>query len=371
MAAIYFQIPNIQVEPKKIQPQPQNFSMDAWWKYLAKELEFKAPYFKDKNFKSIYLAGIDPANLPQTFLSNILNLAKPYFNLQELSEVSIESSPKSLNLKSLSLLSNTGFNRLVLKVYSLNDRYLRNIGVSHSAQDVIEVIESIKNAGFDNYCVEVTYGHPFQSYDEWLRELSLLAFYGVPHITAEAFSEYFSSRQFEPKPEMDDLTNAAGFSAIRAFVNDHNYNHYDVVNLAKRGYESIQNMTYSYREPYLGLGPGAESFNHNFRWRTISNIQKYQNYLDNKFYPGHEEILSDLDIVNEKLLLGFRSQKGINPQSELKQHLGTAEYEQLMEGLEKAYAKNRLYKGSSERFFFNKNYWLEVDDWLSRLFILP
>ncbi len=348
--------------------------MGIWWKNLAKELEFKAPYFKDKSIKSIYLAGTDLPSLSGTFLSDILSMAKQHFNLQEISEVSIEGSPKSLDMEHISRLRSIGFNRLVLHVYSLTDQHLRNNEVGHTAQEAIEVIESIKMAGFDNYCVEVTYGYPYQSYDEWLQELTLLASYDVPHITAEAFSENFSYQQHQPKPVRENLnclTNAEGFLAIRAFATENNYHHYDVVDLAQKGYESIQNMAYSYREPYLGLGPGAESFNLNSRWGNFSDLEQYQNSLDNNSNPAQKEVLRHLDIVNEKLLLGLRSCKGIHPESELKHHLRIIDYEQLLGELEKAYANNRLYKDSGEHFFFNRNYWLEVDDWLSRFFILP
>lgn len=374
MTAIYFQIPNIQAKGKKILHKPHNFSLDTWLQNLAKELEFKAPCFNYNRIKSIYVAGANPANLPKTFLLAILNLAKQHFSLQEFSEVSIEANPKSLDLASLSRLRDTGFNRLVVKVYSLNDQQLRNMGVSHTSKEAIEVIESIKMAGFDNYCLEMTYAHPYQSHDEWLRELSLLASYGVPHITAEAFSENYSFRQKAPKTEIENVFNlsvAKGFSAIRAFVNEHDYDHYDVVNLALKGYESLQNMAYSYREPYLGLGPGAESFHQNARWQNFSNIHQYLNCLNDNITPAQKEMLSDVDIVNEKLLLGLRSNKGIHPELELKHHLRTIAYDHLMEELEKAYANHRLIKDTSEHFFFNRNYWLEVDDWLSRFFILP
>lgn len=369
MAGIYFQIPNIQQRGNKLLSDPSECLMDYWLKHFAKEIEWKAPHFKNKTIKSIYFGGAYPSDQQKPLITKLLEKVRQNFNVQELQEVSLEAYPGSLDLETLKFLKNTGFNRLVLKVYSLSDRTLKNVAIDHSAKKALEIIESSKIAGFDNFSVEMTYGHPYQTYDEWLNELRLLTSYNVPHISAEARSERLDSNGYGNK-NRDSLTTFEGFSAIRAFATEHNYHHYEVVNLARKGYESLQNLGYTYREPLLGIGPGAVGFSNNTRWHNYSDYQVYEDCLENNLIPAQEEVLTNLDIVNEKILLGLRSQKGVQPARELKAYLNNMDYDQLMEELAKAYDADRLYKNPHDCFFFNRNYWLEVDDWLSRFFIL-
>jgi oxygen-independent coproporphyrinogen-3 oxidase len=180
-----------------------------------------------------------------------------------------------------------------------------------------QAIVNARSAGFDNINIDLIYGIPQQSDVQWKENLERTITLKPNHISAyaltvepkTAFGNWQQKGHFEAVSE-DVVANQ--FELMVEMLKNAGYEQYEVSNFALPGFESRHNSSYWQGTPYLGLGPGAHSFNRESRQFNVSNNAAYIKELNKSNLPYELEVLSNFNQLSEYLFTGLRTNLGIN-----------------------------------------------------------
>ena len=263
--------------------------------------------------KTVYFGGGTPSILPIDQLERIVKALRDNFDLSQVEETTLEANPEDLTLDYLQGLKKIGLiNRLSIGIQSLDDEMLRLLNRRHTAQQAIDAVENAHKAGFDNISVDFIYGLPKEF------QFSIFNFQLVTHLSAYALTVEPGTAlavQVEQGrvvlPDEDEVVRQ--YHSLCQQFRTAGFQQYEVSNFARLSYESKHNSRYWNRTPYLGLGPGAHSFD-GFRRRWNKPDGKYE-----------EETLSKADSHNELLMTSLRTTAGLNivevPMARMKRYI--------------------------------------------------
>ena len=283
---------------------------------MVKEIHLRNKEFK-LDFTSLYFGGGTPSVLNKKEIIQILKALSKYVSFTNLKEFTIEINPEDVSYEKLSMYKDLGFNRLSIGVQSLDDKFLKWMNRAHTKRQVMQAISLTQKTGFDNISLDFIYGLPKQLNRDYKKELSELINFGPNHIscyhlTIEQDTYFGQMKNKEKLIEIEQEKSEEEFLSISEALKSSNYNHYEISNFAKPGKQSFHNTNYWKQKTYIGIGPSAHSFNNNKRRWNISNNKKYINAInENKVY-FEEEMLSEKDLFNEKIMLGLRTEKGVD-----------------------------------------------------------
>ncbi len=284
---------------------------DAMVKAIANELLLRKQEVNEP-VETIYFGGGTPSLLTQNQLSLLLNTVRSNFNLSSKAEVTLEANPDDLTLKKLEQFKALGINRLSIGIQSFFDRHLQWMNRAHSAEESKKCIHLAQQVGFDNITIDLIYGVPIMTEEEWEENIQKALALNVPHISAynltvenrTVLAHWVKTGKAE---DIDDEQGEANFNVLRDQLTQHGFIQYEVSNFGKEDYFSKHNSSYWKGAKYLGLGPSAHSFDGAARKWNISNNTGYIKALEDKRLPFEEEVLSPKDQVNEHLLIGLRN----------------------------------------------------------------
>lgn len=259
---------------------------------------------------TIYFGGGTPSLLAP---SEIKILLSEIGSIEPNSEVTMEANPGDLTLERLMAYQEAGINRLSIGIQSLKTPLLQRIGRRHSAEQAVEAVKMAQDAGFCNISVDLMYGLPGQTLEDWLQDLQEVAQMNIQHVSAycltyEEGTPLYQELETGKVKELDDELLNRMQDEAEQILNKVGIIRYEVSNYAKKGFESRHNSSYWTHVPYIGLGAGAHSYDGK---RTRSwNSNDLEQYLhgENK----ETETLTDADYFNEQIMLGLRTTKGIN-----------------------------------------------------------
>lgn len=334
---------------------------------ICEEIEQRKDYLQNKEVKTIYFGGGTPSLLTSVELSKILTTIKKAFKVQPQAEVTLEANPDDITQESLEEWKRNGVNRLSIGLQSFKPEDLQWMNRAHSADESLNCVQLAKSTGFDNLTVDLMYGLPELSLEDWKNHIHQVIEMGVDHVSAycltvetkTALSKWVKEKKIRV-PNED--TQSEQFLTLIDELGKAGYHQYEISNFAKKGSESKHNSNYWKGEWYLGVGPSAHSFNGTSRSWNISNNRKY---LKDCITSMETEELSIADQVNELLLTGLRTVWGVSKANWDK--LGGPNNTQLEE-IEKLKALN-LITESQEAFVLTKTGRLQADYIASELFI--
>ena len=293
---------------------------ERYVKALCEEIRTRARLMSDHGhgvFDTIFFGGGTPSLLTSAQVARIIDELKMNFDIDSDAEVTLESNPKALSMASLTGYRDAGVNRLSMGVQSMDDDILRRLGRIHTARDVIRDVQNAREAGFDNINLDLMFAVPGSSLETTLIDIEAvtslepehISFYSLQLEEGTAFFKEFERGELKEVPdEIDRETYHAGAKILR----DKGYEHYEISNFAKRGYESRHNLKYWEMAPYLGLGLGASSFIDNSRVMNVCLLDEYFNLTGKGLAPSagvHEN--SEHDNVAEAVFTGLRKVEGI------------------------------------------------------------
>lgn len=249
--------------------------------------------------KTVYFGGGTPSILPIDQTERIVKALHDNFDLSRVEEVTIEANPEDLTLDYLHDLKNLGLiNRLSIGIQSLDDEMLRLLNRRHTAQQALDAVENAHSVGFNILSADFIYGLPKES------QFSFLDFQLITHLSAYSLTVEPGTAlavQLEQGrvvlPDEDEVVRQ--YHTLCQQFRAAGFLQYEVSNFARPGFESKHNSRYWNRTPYLGLGPGAHSFD-GFRRRW--------NKPDGTF---EEETLTPADAFNELLMTSLRTTRGL------------------------------------------------------------
>ena len=274
---------------------------------------------------TIYFGGGTPSYFGAENLARILDEIHRSFRLAPTMEVTLEANPDSVSLKSLKKLIRAGFNRISIGVQSDDDAMLKKLGRPHTFQQAKQAMELARKAGFANISLDLMYGLPNQSKEQWERSVKSIIDLRPEHISCYALkveegTPLWNYREIASLPD-DDLQAEMYLSACE-LLRQYGYEHYEISNFCKHGFESKHNMKYWFGGEYVGFGPTAAS---DFAGKRYTIVRDLQSYIDGISQKG--QILSECEQLpqreraGEYVMLRLRTRQGINAAEYERQYL--------------------------------------------------
>lgn len=284
---------------------------------LKRELELRAEYLPDNIIDTIYFGGGTPSVLDEGELKQIFSTIASLYEVSTNVEVTLEVNPDDVSPQSLAMWRNFGVNRLSMGIQSFDENHLKYLNRSHNGMQAKEALALLKPAGFDNYTIDLIYAIPACSHDILRNDLETVMLYNAPHLSCynltiepnTVFGRWVSKGRIN---DVDEEFALGQYHLLTAFLEREGYRQYEISNFSKVGFESRHNSNYWKQTPYLGIGPGAHSFDGKSRQANISNNALYiKSILANKI-PATVELLDDKMKLNELIMTGIRLAEGVD-----------------------------------------------------------
>ena len=292
--------------------------VDKYISYLKKEIDIYRDIYADYIIKTIFIGGGTPSIIEEEYIFDITNHLHKRFSMKGLEEFTIESNPNSLNDNKLKVYKESGINRISLGLQSMDNNILKDIGRLHTKEDFIKIYKKIRNHQFNNVNIDLMFNLPNQSVNDLLNTLKEVNTLSPEHISFYSLKVEegtpFHDRKLKGKLDLpsEDNERKMYHKGIEFLLNK-GYNHYEISNFSKRGYESKHNLAYWQVKPYIGLGLAAHSNINNKRYGNFSDFQSYFSSIDNKKLPIDEtEYIDENMEMSEYAILGLRLTDGIN-----------------------------------------------------------
>lgn len=294
---------------------------------LIKEINLKKDTIKDIN--TIYIGGGTPSSIDISLLEKIIFYLSTIIDLNLLEEFTIEANPKDIDQNFINLLKKYNINRISLGVQTFNNKKLKLLNRNHTCQSAKKALQLLNDNDFPNVSIDLIYGFPNDSFSLIKNDINIAKEYNVKHISCysliledKTLLKYkYDNNEFSL---MDEDKEAKLYYKISNYLNSLGYNHYEISNYAKEGYQSIHNKIYWNNQEYIALGIGASSYFNSYRFKNIRNINKYIQLLNNKCsieeLKEENELLDLNQKIEEEIMLKLRLMEGINKLEFLKKY---------------------------------------------------
>jgi oxygen-independent coproporphyrinogen III oxidase len=289
------------------------------WRFceaIVRELEQQRTRFEISP-KTIYFGGGTPTALTTAQLEFLLQGFRQRVDLSCLEELTMEANPGSVSARKATLLRKLGITRISLGVQSWDNKLLKVLGREHSAQQAEQSFRILRKAGFLNINVDLMFGLPGQTIEQWRLTLEKTVALQPDHISAysltyEEDTEFFL-RHARGEFRKDADTDAELFEMTMSTLENAAYQHYEISNYARSGFSSVHNRAYWLGRNYLGIGPSAVS---TIDARRSQNVCDYRTYID-RVLSGQSPVGSSEDLTNEmkrmeRIALSLRTRDGVS-----------------------------------------------------------
>ena len=287
---------------------------------LLREIELSKDYLQGEPIETIYFGGGTPSLLSADELLSVVRKLEKHYDLTGLEEFTLEANPDDLNaekIKELKTLQNVGLNRFSIGVQSFFDEDLKYMNRAHNSEEALTSIKKVQDAGFENITIDLIYGTPGMDDERWHKNLQTVFELGIPHISSYALTVEPKTnldrriRKGESKPVSEEQA-ASQFNILMHEMKKAGYEQYEISNFAKPGKYAIHNSNYWSGKKYLGLGPSAHSYNKTSRKWNVANNINYITAITNGIIPAEEEILTQAQQINERIMTSLRTIWGLD-----------------------------------------------------------
>jgi oxygen-independent coproporphyrinogen-3 oxidase len=282
---------------------------------ICSEISLRKDYLQGAVIETIYFGGGTPSILSNGDTDRIMNEISRNFSLVNAPEVTLEANPEDLSADYVRSLIESGINRLSVGVQSFHDETLISLNRCHNGEQAVAGLVNARNAGIKNLSADIIFGIPGRTAAILKEDLHRIISIGPEHISAygltieekTVFGKWSATGKFKPASEEDHATE---FEYLMEYLPQHGFDQYEISNFAREGYESGHNSSYWKRVPYLGIGPGAHSFDGLNRHINISNNHIYMNSVRSGNPRMATENLEKKDVINEYLMTSLRLREG-------------------------------------------------------------
>lgn len=284
---------------------------------ILKEIELRKDYLNEASIETIYFGGGTPSILTIEELEQILSAIHSNYDTSNLAEVTLEANPDDITTNQVQEWKEIGVNRLSIGLQSFKESDLKWMNRAHNVEESYTCIKSAIEGGITNLTVDLMYGLPDLSNEEWKNHIQTVVDMGVQHVSAYCLTieEGTVLDKFVENgkivPPTDDLQ-AEQFLLLVDTLEKNGIMQYEISNFGKEGFESKHNSNYWKGTHYLGIGPSAHSFDGKSRSWNVANNQKYMQQIEAGGDWNETEILSKNDLFNELILTGLRTVDGVD-----------------------------------------------------------
>ena len=280
-------------------------------KALLNEIQLRSKELLNEPISTIYFGGGTPSILKPSAIDAFINAISSISPLQSNVEITLEANPDDLTENKLIELKQAGINRLSIGTQSFDEKTLKFLNRAHSAVEAQKSLTLAKKH-FSNLSIDLIYGIETQTDGVFEEDLASLLSFEPEHISAysltiegnNAFAKWVEQGKMN---DVDDELAIKHFKLLVSKLTEKGYQHYEISNFSKKGFESKHNTSYWFGNPYIGIGPSAHSFNGIERSWNVANNAKYIRAIENNELPSASEILSQFDHVNEYIMTRLRT----------------------------------------------------------------
>ncbi|RXK81784.1 radical SAM family heme chaperone HemW [Filimonas effusa] len=321
-------------------------TMDAVIAAIEWELVLRKDYVQGE-INSVYFGGGTPSILPPGTIQRLMDRIRQTFNVVPDAEITLETNPDDITADQLELWKQAGINRLSIGIQSFFEEDLVWMNRAHNALQARQAIELAQQAGFFNITIDLIYGGPTLPDEHWRENVATAVALNIPHLSCYALTVEPQTALDKmiiqhKKEEVDPDKQSRHFELLMLWAAEAGYEHYEISNFAKPGYRSRHNSSYWAGTPYLGVGPGAHSFNGSSRQWNVSNNTLYYKRIGQQQLPFEIEYLTPEQQVNEYIMTSLRTIEGLDTSK-----LSPAEAERVNQLAEKYIRTNALTRNGS------------------------
>ena len=291
----------------------KNQPVDSYLEHLLQEFHS----YDIQKLRTLYIGGGTPTALSAPQLETLLDGLTKNLDLSVLEELTIEANPGDLDADKIAVLKNSAVNRVSLGVQTFDDKMLKKIGRSHLEKDIYENIDRLKLAGFDNISIDLIYALPGQTMDQVKDNVEKAITLDIPHMSLYSLilenHTVFMNRMRRGKlPLPKEELEAEMFEYIIEELERSGFEHYEISNFSKPGFESRHNLMYWDNAEYYGIGAGASGYVDGVRYKNHGPIRHYLKAVEEGSARINEEHLSQREQMEEEMFLGLRKKSGVS-----------------------------------------------------------
>jgi oxygen-independent coproporphyrinogen-3 oxidase len=295
--------------------------IESWLNSAVKEIDLARRVLKEElTIDTIFFGGGTPSLLDSNTVDNFIQSVKSNFKLKPGLEITIEANPDSITEEKSQRWLNSGINRVSIGMQSSTKEVLKKLDRTHNPDNVSHSVDILKKSGFDNFSLDLIYGTPGESLNDWENSLKDAIALNPPHISAY-------SLVIEPGTKMGAQLNRGEISQVNddeaadkyqladEMLNKNNYSWYEISNWAKKDKECKHNLNYWLGNNWWGIGPGAHSHVNGVRWWNHKLPKVWRELLEKQNSPAlAREVLSEDQIRSEQIMLLSRLRTGLGNQ---------------------------------------------------------
>jgi putative oxygen-independent coproporphyrinogen III oxidase len=297
----------------------KNQPVDEYIEALGKEMEMVVAQSPEsfQHVETVFLGGGTPTALSAKQIERLLQLIKQHIPLHEVIEFSSEANPDELSEDKLVALLAGGVTRLSMGVQSFDQGLLEKIGRTHSNEHVYETVALAKKVGFTNISIDLMYGLPGQTMEQWKDSLQKALALNLPHYSAYSlivepktifYIQYNKGKLVLPTEDLE----AEMYDVLMQEMEAAGLHQYEISNFAKDGHLSVHNKIYWDNDEYAGFGAGAHGYLNGVRYSNIAPIKKYIETIEGNERPLiHEHEVTKSERLEEQMFLGLRKTEGV------------------------------------------------------------
>ncbi|MBQ3640426.1 radical SAM family heme chaperone HemW [bacterium] len=315
--------------------------------YLSALIKQIKNEYRNEPVETLYLGGGTPSLLEPDDIKKIIEC----FDLSKAEEITLETNPETVTAEKFTEYKKLGINRVSLGVQTFDNTILKLIGRRHNADTINKSICDIKSAEFSNISIDLIYGLPNQNLDLFKNDLEKAINFDIQHISTYGLKIEEGSLFYKnmPKSLPDDEEQAQMYLYLCDFLRKSNFEHYEISNFAKKGYESKHNNAYWQNKEYYGFGLNASGYRDNIRYKNISNFEEY---IKNPFEKEEKIHLSLQETRENEIFLALRLKEGLDIDSFNKKY--NVDFEGKYKNIIKKYSDLNMLKTKNRKCFLTK-----------------
>jgi oxygen-independent coproporphyrinogen-3 oxidase len=266
---------------------------------------------------TIYLGGGTPSQLTIQQLRQIFDALYIYNKVEKDTEVTIEVNPDDITEEYAKALTTLPVNRISMGIQTFDDQRLHFLRRRHTSDQAVNAVKTLRHAGFQNISIDLMYGFPDETLEEWNADLSQAIALNVEHISTyclmiEDGTPLYQQLQQGHIVEPDEELERQMYEVLMDRLQAAGYEHYEISNFARKGYRSLHNSSYWTGIPYIGIGAAAHSYDLKSRSWNVADIHQYIEGMERGERIYEEEVLNDDTRYNDTITVALRTKEGID-----------------------------------------------------------
>lgn len=278
------------------------------------EYERKTP--SDTVLHTVYIGGGTPSQLSARSIEKLFRQIRSTFSL-DLKEATIEANPDDVSPEMAEAFRSVGINRVSMGVQTFDDRRLKFLRRRHSSAQAARAIDVLRNGRIGNISIDLMFGFPGQTLDDWRSDIRRALRLGVKHISAysltyEQGTPLYTMREAGRIKSLDEDVCADMYQLLCGMMREAGFEHYEISNFARKGFQSLHNSIYWHDEPYLGIGAAAHSYDFATRQWNVADIHAYMQSVESGALPNTIEPIDAATHYNDLVTTELRTVDGLD-----------------------------------------------------------